>query len=956
VWSLSIGPANRCAVSGEFQLVQVVDLESADLVLSLPHTGENPSYSVALTESAVLYTQENTCVRYGRDGSTYGWGDLPSYAALAKLVRMPMAKNIHAGWASLRSLARLQPWLINCREQGSGATFLQLAVTHGVDGAMLEALLAEVPIIGLLRAHHPEKVGGGAASAWHAALDQKSDIWVSRLVQAVVSGRVYATPAAMSPIAETFGALARKFPRQYLRLLSEMPLAFEDSCRLRSPHTRRLQVEVCGSRRFLLDGWWEDHYAASGLDFGFSPRALLAWAHSWIADPDKLRRRTIYADGGLRAGNSGRGEQWWSVEALVCSLMVRLRDCWVACCCAVCRRCCEEEEAADSPGGQRGGGGRGGGMRTTGRASAGQYRPAEGGAASSPHHKVGNLFRSIARFQGAVDQQRSGYAVLTESIPPPSSRRRRKRGADGTTHDHKGDRTPPLLSRDASAVSDPASASSNSSAAEMAAVARVQQVPFCEFAGFATNHLALIVDASIATGDRTVFKSPSVEALLHFKWRAFGSVIWWLHTALWLSYTLATAVFAYAATYYFTDSQSAWKSMPFSFRAPYDYFMNEDAPLMDELKDCAKKFGFPLLPKPPGGQRTARDHCVFYLILALVSSLTSLALGVVFFFINTMYIVVSVREGKTHLSYQYATKAAVIRFFYVVMQLLGLAVVHFGASVDQGLLGPELTRMLLALGMGLQWVELIRILTRHPEFGELYQMVIETFSQTRYFIYFMLMVTCMGSLTLGLLLFDVHTVIDYPPDMDYSSEMLLLDEKYEQTATGTIDLWYNFGDIFRSFHSTIDIFFFGTKSDAVESALLEVLPARYIAMSLQIFSQVVLLNLLIAKINDAYAKIKASSLLSSNFQQALILIEYEIIAQALFSTRGGRWPRWLHICMPPAEPPERDRITDLHEELQTVREANARLEAALEAIAAGQATQEASMRRLEALVRATAES
>jgi len=124
---------------------------------------------------------------------------------------------------------------------------------------------------------------------------------------------------------------------------------------------------------------------------------------------------------------------------------------------------------------------------------------------------------------------RSGYAVLTESTPPPSSRRR-KRGADGTTtHERKGGRSPPLLSRDASAVSDPASASSNASAAEMAAVARVQQVPllpaptlvvvvvgvvgataplvawtqvpFCEFAGFATNHLALIVDASIATGD-----------------------------------------------------------------------------------------------------------------------------------------------------------------------------------------------------------------------------------------------------------------------------------------------------------------------------------------------------------------------------------------------------------------------------------------------------------------------
>jgi hypothetical protein len=31
--------------------------------------------------------------------------------------------------------------------------------------------------------------------------------------------------------------------------------------------------------------------------------------------------------------------------------------------------------------------------------------------------------------------------------------------------------------------------------------------------------------------------------------------------------------------------------------------------------------------------------------------------------------------------------------------------------------------------------------------------------------------------------------------------------------------------------------------------------------------QIVLLNLLIAKLSDAYAKIKASSLLASNFQQ-----------------------------------------------------------------------------------------
>ena len=34
------------------------------------------------------------------DACMHALGDLPSYAALAKLVRMPMAKNIHAGWAA----------------------------------------------------------------------------------------------------------------------------------------------------------------------------------------------------------------------------------------------------------------------------------------------------------------------------------------------------------------------------------------------------------------------------------------------------------------------------------------------------------------------------------------------------------------------------------------------------------------------------------------------------------------------------------------------------------------------------------------------------------------------------------------------------------------------------------------------------------------------------------------
>lgn len=156
------------------------DLETASEVLLLPHQGDNPSLSVVLTDSAVCFTQaspapptaqpklhtplyspiphharaagqvvfntphppippvragqENACLRYGRDDSTYGWADLPSYASLAALLRSPARHAPAGGWEALRSLARLQPALINCREPTSGATFLQLAISHGVDG------------------------------------------------------------------------------------------------------------------------------------------------------------------------------------------------------------------------------------------------------------------------------------------------------------------------------------------------------------------------------------------------------------------------------------------------------------------------------------------------------------------------------------------------------------------------------------------------------------------------------------------------------------------------------------------------------------------------------------------------------------------------------------------------------------------------------------------------------
>jgi len=303
------------------------------------------------------------------------------------------------------------------------------------------------------------------------------------------------------------------------------------------------------------------------------------------------------------------------------------------------------------------------------------------------------------------------------------------------------------------------------------------------------------------------------------------------------------------------------------------------------------------------------------------SYVASSVLGVVYLGINAVLFSHNVRQSRAHFSFQLATTHTIWRLVIGITQLSGVLLVHFGAPYDGGLLGPQLTRLLLASGILMQWVEMVRILTRHSAFGELYQMVLEALHTSRAFLAFLLLICVGGSLPLGLLLFDVHTVI--PEDGGYphgrSSGMLLLQDEYHGTATGTIDLWYNFGDAFRSFHSALDIFLFGTKGDAVEAALLEVWPARYIAVVLQVLVQILLLNLLIAKLSDAYAKIKASSLLASNFQQAVLLIEYEILAHVLFSPRSGRWPPWLHVCLPPEPPVERDGVSDLTDQLALMR-------------------------------------
>jgi len=1008
IWSLSIGAGNRCAVSGESHLVQVYDLETAASVLVLPHQGDNPSLSVALTHSAVCFTQENACLRYGKDESTYGWGDLPSYAALAKLLKAPSRQSPNAGWAALRSLVKLQPALINCREQQSGSTFLQLAISHGVDGDMLDALLGEGHTIGLLRAHHPGLVPGGYASAWHAALAKESSTWIARLVQCLIDGRIHTSPAAMSPVRETFEILARTFPREYLRLLGEMPLAIEEACTLSQPHSLRSSIEVCGSRYHLLEGYWEAHVAAHRarlLQLG-TMSSWGAWIGRWEARA--AGRRTTAAeifgtserlssDGRYRRGGPV-GDDEWSLEGALCWWWLVgpgsiLR--WGGACCMGMVRClgrsCYRKHLDSARRTYRADG-------VTARDSS-RYDPTadedddemEGGGNIPAHERALGIFRSVTRLRAAMSTTAEPAPTLWQRLqderPGPATLRAGSATIGGAgSHRASAVASPVLSHAHCSTASAPRARMSNASAAggnnttsvnAMGGGGRpvkqaggqhgrqssgipqgeghVKVIPFEDFAGYSTNHLALIVDAAVSTNDRSAFRSSAVEALLVFKWQAFGSSIWTLHVGTWLAYTLVSAMFAYASVYYFSDSDSHWKAAPIWSSNGTDTL------------DCASRSGFPFMPVPPSGVRDA-EYCSVYLFLLQTTYIASSVLGVTYLGINAILFWHNSHQSRSHFSFQLATAHTLWRLLIGITQLSGVVLVHLGSSYEGGLLGCGLTRLLLASGILMQWVEMVRILTRHSAFGELYQMVLEALHTSRAFLAFLLLICLGGTLPLGLLLFDVHTQI-HPGDgypHERSSAMLLLQEEYQSTATGTIDLWYNFGDIFRAFHTALDIFLFGSKGDAVESALLEVWPARYIAVVLQVLVQIVLLNLLIAKLSDAYAKIKASSLLASNFQQAILLIEYEILARVIFSPRSGRWPRWLHVCLPPEPPAQRDRISDLQDDLALLRRELAemrqrqldvldgrssippRLEATLEAIVAGQLAHERALASIQA--------
>ena len=79
---------------------------------------------------------------------------------------------------------------------------------------------------------------------------------VKALVSSIISGRVMSIPSALEPVVKCFPALARGHPREFIRLVAELPLTVQrDHCwpaYIKHPAS----IETLGSSGPLLNSIW----------------------------------------------------------------------------------------------------------------------------------------------------------------------------------------------------------------------------------------------------------------------------------------------------------------------------------------------------------------------------------------------------------------------------------------------------------------------------------------------------------------------------------------------------------------------------------------------------------------------------------------------------------------------------------------------------------------------------
>ena len=210
----------------------------------------------------------------------------------------------HISLRCLASILRRHPEIVNCRHPRDRHTFLQYATLVVTEPAVMSLLVggpssspaaATSTKIGLLPDVHGD-------TALDTALRMGRRTWVRLLVDAVISGRVLSLPSSVEPVVRCFPQLAREHPKDFIRLISRMPLTLQHEMFwpwvtgpidgfLTKGTTQPILTHRWRLRRTAIEAAWEAFTSMCGL-------------FEWMGSPRHRARGGTYRSGRLQPDRS----------------------------------------------------------------------------------------------------------------------------------------------------------------------------------------------------------------------------------------------------------------------------------------------------------------------------------------------------------------------------------------------------------------------------------------------------------------------------------------------------------------------------------------------------------------------------------------------------------------------------------------------------------------------------
>ena len=225
------------------------NIDTGKEVLALPSVAGDV-HDVIVMDDILCFASGPACWMYGNGGDGFSWREQPDYYVAAYLIH-PLVERCQLVERCLEPMLIAHPEIVNCKHPKTGETFLQYAVKTTTHPHVMRLLLEGnfETKIGLLRDNFDR-------TALHVALELGRRSWVKLIVSGIINGRVLNLPSALLPVVECFPALARAHPKQFIRLVCDMPLVRQhEDCSPNyadSPHT----METMGSHDARLFIQW----------------------------------------------------------------------------------------------------------------------------------------------------------------------------------------------------------------------------------------------------------------------------------------------------------------------------------------------------------------------------------------------------------------------------------------------------------------------------------------------------------------------------------------------------------------------------------------------------------------------------------------------------------------------------------------------------------------------------